>query len=129
MGDTSALLLKLRQQREHTVKLGEGKEVTFLRPPETEMTAMLHGDGDTRTWVVGFAEVCKYVNGWKGFTEADVLGAAVGSSDEVPFSPELWAELVSDKLEWMRKVADKILKSVVEHINKQDTTAKNSAPA
>lgn len=125
----SATLLTLRRQRENTVKLGEGKAVTFLRPPETEMTSMLHGEGETRTWVVGIAEVRKYVNGWSGFTEADVIGAAVGSSDELPFDSELWGELVSDKIEWMRKVADAILKSVVAHINRQDGVAKNSEPA
>lgn len=126
---TSALVLALRRQRENTTDLGEGKRVTFLRPPETEMTKMLHGDGDTRTWVVGIAEVRQCVVDWGGFTEADIKGAAVGSSDPLPFDSELWGEMVSDRIEWMRKVADDILKSVVKHINKQDATAKNSEPA
>ena len=129
MSNTSALLLALRRQREVTVKLGGAKKVTFLRPAEVEMAKLLHGTGDTRTWEVGLAEVQSCVVGWDGFTEADVLGQAVGSSDPLAFDAELWALLVADKIDWMRKVADAILKSVVDHINKQDATAKNSEPA
>lgn len=126
---TSATLLALRRQRERTVKLGEGKKVTFLRPPEVEMSTLLHGDGDTRVWKVDIAEVRKYVCGWEGFTEADILGASVGSSDPIPFDAELWGELVNDNVVWKVKVAEAILESVVDHINKQDAVAKNSAPA
>ena len=125
----SALVLALRRQREKSVDLGDGKKVTFLRPPEVELTKLLHGEGDTRTWVVGIDEVRAYVVGWSGFTEADILGAAVGSSDPLQFDQALWAELVGDKIEWMRKVADAILKSVVDHINRQAEVAKNSEPA
>ena len=125
------MLKALRRQREFVVDLDEGgtKKVTFLRPPEVEMTNLLHGAGDTRTWEVGLAEVQKYAAGWSGFTEADIQGAAVGSSDLVPFDSELWGALVADNIAWMRKCADRILKSVVDHINKQDADAKNSAPA
>lgn len=105
------------------------KKVTFQRPTEVEMVSLLHGDGDTRTWQVGLDEVKRYTTGWSGFTEADVLGAAVGSSDPIPFDPELWSLLVSDKIDWMRRVADAILKSVVDHINRQEQAAKNSGPA
>lgn len=126
---TSALVLALRRKRERTVDLGDGKKVTFLRPTETDLPKLLHGDGDTRTWSVGIAEVQACVVDWSGFTEADVLGASVGSSDPLPFDADLWGELVSDRITWMRKVADDILTSVVDHINAQDKTAKNSEPA
>lgn len=125
----SATVLALRRQREHSVDLGGGKKVTFLRPPEVEMTALLHGDGESRIWKVDIAEVRKYVCGWSGFTEADLLGASVGSSDPLAFDPELWSELVNDNVQWKVKVAEAILASVIDHINRQDAVAKNSAPA
>ncbi|MEY2653759.1 MAG: hypothetical protein RLZZ524_787, partial [Pseudomonadota bacterium] len=41
-------------------------------------------------------QVVKCVEAWDGFTEATLLGAAIGSEDEVPFTPELWADFVRD---------------------------------
>jgi len=127
--DKSALLAARKRSREKTVDLGDGKSVQFRRPPEVDMASLLTGSGDTRTWSVGIEHVRKYVTGWEGFTEADLLGAGVGASDPVPFDPELWDDLCSDNIQWVSKVADAILRAVVDHITQQDAIAKNSVPA
>lgn len=123
------LLAQLRKRRQKTVDLGGGKEVTFLRPAEAEMAGLLTGEGDTRTWNVGVEQVRSLVTGWSGFTEADLLGADIGGSDVVEFDADLWAEVCSDDITWVRQIGDAILQSVVTHITERDAIAKNSEPA
>ncbi|HKX44616.1 MAG TPA: hypothetical protein VJO99_25890 [Burkholderiaceae bacterium] len=127
--DKAALLAARKRSREKTVELEDGKKVFITRPPEADWSGLLTGTGDTRTWSVGIEHVRKYVTGWEGFTEADLLGAGVGASDPVPFDPELWDDVCSDSIQWVGKVAEAILRSVVDHITQQDAIAKNSAPA
>lgn len=124
--DSRALLAALKRRREKKVELGNGKSVTFLRPTEADMGAMLAITGDKGTWNVGIEQVRKFVVGWSGFTEADLLGAAIGASDPVEFDAELWAEVCSDDIAWVRQVADAILTSVVDHVVAKDSAAKNS---
>jgi hypothetical protein len=108
------LIARIREQRMKWVDLqGEpGKRVRIIRPTETEQS--LHFFKDERL-VVGVEQVRQYVVDWEGFTEADLLGAAVGASDPVPFSPEIWAEIVSDKARWVRQLAQDMLDQIVEH--------------
>jgi len=70
----------------------------------------------------------KYASGWSGFTEADVLGAAIGSSDPIDFDADLWIEMAADKSEWLKKMADALLDSMVTTINERAEVAKNSLP-
>lgn len=124
-----ALLAALKRRRELSVKLDGGKEIHFSRPPESDMVSLLKVEGDHRQWVVGIEHVRKYVTGWSGFTEADILGASVGSTEPAEFSPELWAEVCGDDLALVSKVADAILGSVVDRINAKEHDAGNSPPA
>ncbi len=127
--EARALLAALKRRREKSVDLGEGRAVTFLRPLESDMGSMLSGEGAERTWSVTIEHVKKFVNGWSGFTEADLLGASIGSSDPVSFDPDLWAEVCADDIETVQKVAQAILKSVIDHLSEQADVAKNSEPA
>ena len=118
-----------RRQREGTVELEDGRSVTFVRPPETDFGSLLHdGPEGKPVWKVGLAEVQKYVTGWSGFNEAFFMGAGVGSDDAVPFDAELWALVVADRSEWVGQVGQKILDSVVAHINRKAEDTGNSAP-
>lgn len=127
--EPKALLAKVRARREKKVDLDETHKVTFLRPPETEMSELLSVDGDQRTWSVDVSHVKRFVVGWEGFTEEDALGKGVGSTDPLEFSAELWAEMVGDRAEWSSKVAAAILKAVVSHVNGKAEAEKNSVPA
>lgn len=126
------LLAQMRRRREQVVPLGGERSVTIVRPPETEFGSMLkHVDVEKKlgTWEVGPEHVRKYTVGWEGFTEADLLGPEIGASDiKVPFDPEVWAAVAADSTEYQQKVADAILKSVVDHLNGKAETAKNSKP-
>lgn len=122
---SNPLLAQLRKRREKTVDLGEGLSVTFLRPREGEMGPLFQGDGEARVMRVQLEQVCRCVVGWSGFTEATLLGAGVGSSDPLPFDAAVWAEIVTDRVEWFGLVSQAILDSMVEHIERKGTAEKN----
>lgn len=116
------LIKQLREQRMQWVELEPGKEVRIIRPTETDLVTNL-AKGSSIS--MGFEEAAKYVVDWRGITEADLLGAAVGSSDAVPFSAALWAEVASDKLDWVNTVVQAIVKVLVDRKATQDQDAKN----
>lgn len=124
---SKAILERVRKRRTHEVEVEPGKKVFFLRPPENDMASILDVDRDSgkATFKVSLEHVCKYVNGWDGFTEADLLGADIAPPDAVPFDEDLWRELVSDKIEWRNKIADAILSAVVKHVEAKGAVEKN----
>lgn len=126
------LLAQMRRRREQVVSLEGGKSVTIVRPPETEFGSMLkHVDVEKKlgTWEVGIEHVLRYTVNWDGFTEADLLGPEIGASDiKVPFDADVWEAYVRDSTITQQKVADAILKSVVDHLTSKGEAEKNSAP-
>jgi hypothetical protein len=119
------LLAKLKARREKSVEVAEGKTVQFERPLEADFPSLLSFTDGKGVWNITLEHVRKYVTGWKGITEADMIGSAIGSSDEEPFDPALWAEVVGDRFDWQQKVGQAILDSVVDHITERDKAAKN----
>lgn len=126
------LLARMRRRREQVVPLEDGLSVTIVRPPETEFGSMLKNvdiEKKTGTWEVGIDHVLKYTVGWAGFTEATLLGPEIGASDiQVPFAPDVWEAYVRDSIATQQKVADAILKTVVDFIGSKGEAEKNSAP-
>lgn len=122
------LVAQLRKRREVWVDVGDGRRIKFLRPLEAEHKKLLKfdGKGTATEWAVDVAEVCLFVEDWSGFTEANILGPAIGSDQIVPFDKELFAEMVSDRSEWIAKVARAILDSVIDHLLAKGDVAKNS---
>jgi hypothetical protein len=117
------LIRHLRAQRMSWIDLGDGKGVRIIRPTEVEIGKNLFNEGRVE---VDFETMSKFVRDWRGFTEADILGAGVGSDDVVPFTSDLWEEIASDKIEWVRTVANAILQSAVDHQQRKDDAQKNS---
>lgn len=117
MSETQRVLEALRKQRLHWVDLGDGLRVQFRRPLEAELPQLRGG--------VYVEQVCSYVQGWEGFTEATILGEAVGASDPVEFSADLWAEYVRDHSEYVKKIARAIADTVEAHIEAKLAAAKN----
>lgn len=119
------LLERLRAARLHWVEVAPGKRVQFARPAEVEFAGFL-AEGGTQIRCE-LPQVIKYARGWDGFTEADLLGAAVGSSDAVPFSAEIFAEVIADRVDWLKPAAEGLLALVFEHTRQRETAAGNSA--
>lgn len=104
-------------QREQWVDLEPGKRVRVRRPDETEVLTLRRGNVTPEQW----ARCCV---GWDGITEADLLGAAIGSSDLAEFSVELWVIVVRDHVEWLGKVADKVVEMISVHLAQKDSAGK-----
>lgn len=109
--DAAVLLLKRLGQRTHWVDLPDGKRVQVRRPPEVEFAQYVDG--------VSREHVSRCVVGWSGFTEADLLGPSAGSSDPAEFSPELWADVVADRVDYVRIVADGLAKTITDHLERK----------
>lgn len=112
----SDLIAKVLARREFWVDLESGKRVRVRRPAEAEMAAFRR---ITPEMVVSCCV------GWEGFTEADVLDPTVGASDPAEFSPELWATVALDRMDWVGTVSDEIVKSIKDHLAKRKDAAKN----
>ena len=106
------LAQRLRERREFWVQVGEGKRIKVLRPREAEFVEFIDQQG---TMFAGPEHVRRYVVGWDGITEADLLGQEVGAADPAPFSQELWDEVVSDRLNWLKPVAAALLHAIADH--------------
>lgn len=118
------LIARLREQRMKWVELAAlpGKRVRIIRPTESELPEFFQGGRLT----VGLEQVKRFVVDWEGFTEADLIGAALGASDPVPFDPTLWAEVVADQSTWVRQLAQDLLDHVVAHRVAAAADEKNS---
>lgn len=129
-GATSALLAKVLAARETWCELraaGDGKpalRVCIRRPPETDFPRLrrlggVNGQAET------LALVSEYAVGWDGFSEAELFGAAVGSSDPLPFDSAAWGEIVRDRVEWVSACIGHIAEEVNTYIQKKGAAAKN----
>lgn len=118
--DVSVLIRKLQEQREEWCDLGDGLRMCFVRPPETEVYALVKG--------VTVEHARKYAVRWEGFTEATVLGEGVGASDPLEFNADLWAAMVADRADWMAKFADALVLSCNRRQAERKAALGNSAP-
>lgn len=115
------LIARLREQRRHWVYLDDAdpaRAVSFLRPPETVMFELASRGG------IGLDEVCRFVDGWRGITEADIV-PGIGADTAAAFSPELFREWLQDKAELMAKLAAAIAAAVDAHLARARDAGKN----
>lgn len=114
---TNPLIAKLRAQREFVVEVEPGVSITLRRPAVAEMPEL-------RT-MTNLEIAMSYAVGWKGVTEALLLGPAVGAEDDVPFDGELWAEVVADRVDWIKACADRVIDVVTKRLAAEADAAKN----
>jgi hypothetical protein len=114
---SESLIARMDAQRTHWAELPEGKRVQFRRPLETEFGAYRGG--------VTVEHVAECACGWSGFTEADLLGAAIGSDEPVQFNAALWSRVMRDRVDFMQPVAQAIAKAIGDHLLAKDAAAKN----
>lgn len=125
MTPAQRLIAQMQAQRAVWLDLPNGKALQIMRPRETEMLDFLrHDAAGNAEMYADLTHVKRYVSDWRGYTEADLVGAA-GSSDEVIFTPELWAEVCADDTATTKLVAEKLLNLIVDHRSRQAAEAKN----
>ena len=117
-------IARLRAARQSWVELEPGKRVQILRPAEAELQDFYTRPDQTE---VDRALMCarKYVTGWEGVTEADLLGPEIAAADPVPFDSDLWAEVVKDRVAWLEVVTHALLAAIRKHQAAQEADAKN----
>jgi hypothetical protein len=113
MSDQSTLLRQLLAAREQWVDVAPGKAVRFRRPLEGEMEAMFRTVDGRRSFRVGLDDVRRCAVDWRGFTEADLLGAAVGGSDPLPFDSEVFGAAIGDNLDWLQAAIEGLGEMIV----------------
>jgi hypothetical protein len=130
MSAEQTLLRKLLALRESWCELRPAAdrkpalEVLLRRPSETELPEYQTYGGKTMHQLLTTA-VCKQAVDWRGFTEADLLGAALGSSDEVPFSTPVWEVVVRDRMRWIDTCAAHLMGQITHHLDQRDAAEKN----
>lgn len=128
-GAQAQIIARLLDQRRTWVPLPDrGIEVQVQRPAEAEMQPYLvQGDDGRTTLRAALPQVQGCVVGWRrmvdgkpaSVTEADLLGAAIGSDEAVPFDAGLWAVLVADRHAWVQAVAQAVLQAINDHYQAQ----------
>jgi hypothetical protein len=116
------LIAKVLAQRESWVDLEDGKRVKIRRPAEAQMPAFRAGVTPER--------VVRCCVDWDGFSEADVLGAALGSGNsKVAFAVDLWEVLALDRMDWLEKVSSSLVEAITSHLSARSDAAKNFEPS
>lgn len=114
------LIAALRKQRRQWVELVEGqpdRAISFQRPPEADYHKLLGG--------IGLEQVCHYVDGWRGLTEADIVGSEHGSDAAAVFTPELFKVWVQDRAELIARIAAAMAAAVDKHVSAAEATRGN----
>lgn len=119
--DVQTLLLRMAAQRQTWANLEGGKRVQLMRPPETQLPDLISG--------VHLQHVVDCACNWEGFTEADLLGAGIGGSDEVPFHKDLWAAYAADNAKALQVAAAALADCVTQYLTRKGSTAKNLQPS
>lgn len=116
----SALEALILAQREFDVEVSPGKFFRLRRYPQA---TPLISTASPLELITGAAV------GWRGITEADILGASVGVAQDQEFSPEVAKLVLTDNIDWLMACAN----AMVEHINARAESTKaiagNFAPS
>lgn len=110
------LIERIKKARQITVKIGD-KTLICRRPTDLEMLEM-------RVEKVTQGDILKrFVDGWEGFTEIDLVPGGTGVT--VEFSKELFAEWVADHPESWTTISDAVVQGYKRHEEALEAAAKN----
>lgn len=112
-----ALIAQILAQRERWLEVEPGKRLKLRRPDRWGAQLFRRG-GDVDL-------VLSQVVGWEGFTEADLLGAHIGSDSVAEFSAELFRTVARDRLDWIEQVTTQLVDMIQQAFEKEEAEAKN----
>ena len=114
----SALSNKIRKSRHISYQVEGGPKLLLIRPTLLEFMAMSE-EG------VSHADIARrFTIGWEGVRECDIIKG--GTTDEIPFDSDAWAEWLDDNGEWWLPIGDKVIKSFNEYMERKEVSKKNS---
>lgn len=128
-GERSAQLVKLlREQRTfwHELDTPARRALQIRRPGDDDVSEWRDSFKADATALRNLREIArKSVVGWRGFTEADVLGAAVGGDAPVEFDTEVFTEWCYDDSDLLIAIRDQAVQHWSDFNKRKDDTAKN----
>ena len=114
------IINRLRKNRQGRLERDNGKVILFKRPTDMEFVKLQSlEDGQ-------FDVIKRYVTGWEGYTELDLISSGTGES--VEFHPLLWAEWIEDHPEEWKPISDAIMGSYTDHQKQMVEDVKKSKP-
>jgi hypothetical protein len=121
--DAAEMIRRVLASRQSWFELDDPPRRALLlqRPAELQLMAWR----DNLSVMTMPEHVMNVVVGWRGFTEADLLGPAVGSSDEQPFSVELFKLWAADNLMEVTAAGKRVFEMVEQYSKRQESAAKN----
>ena len=121
---SARIIAALRAARTSWVEIDPGKRVQITRPPEAALHEFSRRADETHVELM-LRCVCKYVVGWEGITESDLLGTAIGPAEPVPFASDLWACVVADRAQWLGTAMNGLVDAINAHEAAKQAAAKN----
>ena len=121
--DCAALIARMDEQRAQwldDLPGHAGKRLRVLRPLETDLDQLRANT--LRDMAQGLSE---FVTDWEGFAEADLVGAAFGSDEVVPFDRALFVRWVRDHTEVVAALGEAIKAAIDAHREAKDQSRKN----
>src|SRR5574343_637511 len=119
--DYTALIARMDEQRAQWLDLVDfpGKRLRFLRPLETDIHGMR-----AKTLRDIAESAAEFVDDWSGFTEATLLGDAVGSDQPVAFHRALFVRWLRDRTEVVAALGEAIKASIDAYVAARDQSRK-----
>lgn len=127
MSDASPLLRQLLANRQQWADVAPGKAVLLRRPLEGELERYFTTVDGRRTFRVRLDDLCACAVDWRGFTEADLLGAGIGNSDPLPFDAEVFRAAMGDNLDWLQAALEALQAAIVARMEARASARGNSS--
>jgi hypothetical protein len=126
VADPSETVRRMLTQRRRWHELDDPPRRALLlqRPGALRLMRMRAGGLDAEGAV---REVSEAVVDWRGFTEADLLGQAIGSSDAHPFSREVFECWIEDNVDSLEQAAVEYFELIRAYVDSKGGAEKNSS--
>lgn len=123
--DAAELIRRMKAQRRAWHELDDPPRRALQLERPAEMAVMKwRGSGLTTERVPELLREC--VVDWRGFTEADLLGASIGGDTEQPFDREVFSIYIEDHAEELSGAAMKVFDLIKGHQEAREVAGKNS---
>ena len=124
--EQTAIIKKIREARSIWIELGDGKKIQIIRPTELQAYQKFYknnGSGSMQ-FSLEFDSIKEFITAWDGFTEADILGQEIGSSDKIDYQPEFFDEVLADRLDWVPLIVGGLISEIQKAQEKKANAVK-----
>lgn len=124
--DQTAIIKKIREARSIWIELGDGKKIQIIRPTELQAYQKFYkkNASESMQFSLEFDAIKEFITAWDGFTEADILGQEIGSSDKIDYQPEFFDEVLADRLDWVPLIVGGLISEIQKAQEKKANSVK-----